>query len=209
MARPKSEKTVTVYGEASLEWIWRNGAIRVNDLWISPRSFAGHMGRHSDSLIQVSEDTNFQVNLLGSVSILRFGGNFFAIASQHQVDSKSIDRIALSVDGKAIFVTANRYFFRTAEGVSELREEHDLCAFEFTDSVADGSIEKGRFFDLTSESIVSNGDRIVCGGIYGFAFEDHNVEIDSSEPAETKLTAINRINREVICKYCGEAFDGE
>lgn len=198
-----------VYGDAPIDWVWKNSAIRVNDLWIQPSSFANHIGRHSDSLISVSDDPSYQISLLGSVSLLKYRNQFFAIATQHQVASNQISRLALSVDAEAHFVTAGKYLFRTNETKEDPGEEHDLCAFDFTEPVSEGLLEQSRFFDVSKRNVVSDGERIVCGGVYGYAFSDHTVKIDDDDQENTRLEAIHRINREVICKYNGDAFDGQ
>ena len=83
----------------------------------------------------------------------------------------------------------------------------DFAVFDFTSSVLDGTLSKSRFFCLTQKSCIYEGEKILCGVVYGFAFEDHCVILGEDEFCS--VIEIRRTNREVVCEYRGNSLGGE
>ena len=120
-------------------------SVRLNGIYIPPRSVESALGRYVEALIGHNQDEVFRVSLCGSAVPIRFRDRYLLVCTHHQVAQRELETIGLLTRDGAISVTSGgaRHFIDKKDS-----DRYDLMAFDFTEPCADLLHLRERFFDL-------------------------------------------------------------
>ncbi|WP_370222609.1 hypothetical protein [Pararhodobacter marinus] len=183
--------------------------VRCGDLWISPREIETHISRYSEHLFFYTHFLEWEVSRRGSCFLAGYRGRSFAICTYHQVKNFNPEFIAVQGEGEHRYVTAGAMYWDTRLDSADWDDAIDFAAFDFSQSVGQGLVDRGRFCSWLGSEYLRSKEKVVGAIIVGFADSDQRDDLEDDESTGSKLTHMLLSKRIFVGEYCGDSYQNE
>jgi hypothetical protein len=167
----KRSKPQTIFGN-----LLRTGT-EVNGVFIPSGNLQSSLNRFAQNLVRFTHDADYKIQLIGSATGLDYRRSKFLVCTMHQIKNIAPVDIGIIELVKSSFISSAGFTcFRGSDRMKE-SDDQDLCAFYFTEQVAENPVLERRFFKFGSDVVLSDDDEIVAYLAYGCAFSDQRYDV--------------------------------
>lgn len=142
----------------------------------------------------------------GSVTGLSYRNKKFIVCTAHQIwrdeeDELISPRIGFKEEVGMGYIGSNSLSYYSLEDPSKESNlpTHDVCVFDFSKQVIDHPKVSHKFFNLSSEKFLNNGDDVIMYLICGYISSDTDYKIDDSDGTIRNVNVILKYTQ-VWCK---------
>lgn len=187
-----------------IAFLQRHSYVSLNGLWISPREINARLAEFVESLLSI--DSLNSISRAGPCVLVRVCDKFYAVCTRHQLLERDAEWVGLNIADERVIQTSAGLL--TVQG-QESDLVRDLAIFDFTEVVADGSIETKQFFALEAANVIAHGDDVTALLAFGYLDQEQSVEIDFSDkyPEEYRTISLHQRLRPLTCIYAGVGCD--
>jgi hypothetical protein len=164
-------------------WLTENvlSSAKLGPLFIDLEFLPKYLFRHCTHLVCRTGDENFEVRLLGSLSLLKIGDHFLAFATSHQVDKLDFKDVAIILPERQECVTSNQFLaYRYQKTVDQ--DSDQVRAFDFSNAALANPGMKQDFFsadDFTLNEELATADFFLA---FGCMVRDSDIVVTESYP---------------------------
>ena len=188
-------------------------AVKVQDLWCPASSVTKRLGEFVSPIFELFPGEPYEIGSIRSCVRIQFANRYLVVATQHEFREKgtkklvALDKVGLRSDTEESYLTPSCFYFAKEANAENLLDHHDLCFFDFTESVENGLFRRDKFINIERIGAIAQGERILAGAVYGYAFQDQVWEYDESGDLDFRLLHIGTKIRESVCTYLGKGLD--
>jgi hypothetical protein len=155
-------------------------SVKFGNLIIPFRSLPNHIRPFVEPAVFFNKsDSPFQYSKGGSLTKLKIGQKYIAVATHHQFAAAaySYDQIAIfGSDGKTLH-TANTIHFIDEE--KEIVDEFDVVFADFSEAVSGGMISKASWYDVTPQIKLNKVQAPIVHACVGYPSEINDIDYDA------------------------------
>ena len=151
----------------------------------------------------------------GSITGLSYRNKKFAVCTAHQIwrdeeDELISPRIGFKEEVGMGYIGSNSPLYYSLEDPNKESKlpTHDVCVFDFSKQVIDHPKVSHKFFNLSSDKFLGNGDNVIMYLICGYISSDTDYQLDDPEGVVRNVSVVTK-HTQIWCKpvvedvYCG------